>query len=161
MKEKEEFEFIKQFEVIANNCKKNNMVIPSYCFKTTDDKLKYAAYMYFNDKREYHKTGTWPVKSFWQRDMIWTYYYYLQISDSSLDLDKYLDFDYDTNKWTRKDLENLMVKYGTNILFKFSMYCGLNTDKDFDTWYQEEYQEKYDYLENIQETLNEFNSKNK
>ena len=40
--------------------------------------------------------------------------------------DKYLDFDYDTNKWTRKDLENLMVKYGTNILFKFSHSSSLS-----------------------------------
>ncbi len=157
MKEKEEFEYEKQFAIIVNNCKEKGYVIPSYCFKTYDDKLKYAAYMYFNDKKEYISSKTWPIKRFWYRDLIWTYYYYLQISDCNNELEKYLDFPYDTNNWTRKDLENLIVKYGNNVLFHFAIYSGLKTDKSFDEWYQSDYQEYYDYFDSIQEKINSFN----
>lgn len=156
MKEKEEFVYEKQFELMANNCQKMGIVVPSYCFKTYYDKIKYAAYMYFNDKKEYVSTNTWPTKKFLQRDLIWTYYYYLQIMDCNMDLDKYFDFSYDTNKWTRKDIEKLMLKYGINILFIFAIYNSLNTNQSFDEWYLD-YQ-KHNYLDNIQETLNSFNT---
>ncbi len=159
MKDKEDFVFEKQFEVVASNCKENGYVIPSYCFKTYYDKIKYAAYIYFNDKKEYLKTGIWPTKKFLQRDLIWTYYYYLQITDHNIDLDKYLNFPYETNKWTREDIENLMLKYGTNVLFKFAIYICLNTNESFDEWYLD-YQ-KNNYLENIQETLKSFNTTDK
>ena len=158
MKEKETFEFDKQHEAVVESCKKNGYVIPSFCFKDYNEKIKYAAYMYFNDKKEYLSTKTWPTKKFWYRDLIWTYYYYLQLTDYSIDLDNYLDFSYDTNKWTKKELIDLMLKYGTSVLFKFSIYVGLNTDKSFDEWYTREYLEKHSYLDNIQETLNSFNT---
>ena len=159
MKEKEEFVFEKQFEVMANRCKEMGVVIPSYCFKTYDEKIKYAAYIYFNDKNEYLKTGIWPTKKFLQRDLIWTYYYYLQVTDSNIDLEKYFDFSYDTNKWTKEDIINLMLKYGTNVLFKFAIYTTLKTSESFDEWYID-YQ-KENNLENIQETLYSFNTFNK
>ena len=158
MKEKEEFKIEEQFEAVAKSCINNGYVIPSFCFKTYDEKIKYAAYMYFNDKRKYISTKTWPNKKFWYKDLIWTYYYYLQITDYLLDLDKYLDFPYDTTKWSRKDLEKLIMKYGTSVLFKFSIYASLKSNKSFDEWYETEYLEKHSYLDNIQETLESFNT---
>lgn len=154
MKEKEEFKFNKQFEQMAKNIEANGYVIPSYCFLTTEEKLKYAAYMYFNDKMTYAKTKKWPERNFIQRDLVWTYYYYLQISDCNLDLDKYFDFSYDTKKWTRKDLEKLMIKYGTSVLYKFAIYIVLEPEIDFDEWLKD-YQNDNSYLENIHE-LNMF-----
>ena len=102
MKEKEEFKFEEQFEAVAKSCINNGYVIPSFCFKNYDEKIKYAAYMYFNDK--------------------------------------------------------LIMKYGTSVLFKFSIYASLKSDKSFDEWYETEYLEKHSYLDNIQETLESFNT---
>ena len=158
MKDKEEFIFEKPFEAAVNSCIKHGYVIPSYCFKNYNDKIKYAAYIFYNDKKDYLATNTWPTRKFWMKDLIWTFYYYLQITDCNMDLDKYFDFSYDTNKWKRKDLENLLLKYGTNILFIFSIYAGLDTDKSFDEWYETDYQEKHSYLDNVQETLESFNT---
>lgn len=155
MKEKEEFNIIKQFEMVAKNAEANGYVIPSYCFYSTTERLKYAAYLYFNDKMSHAKTKKWPKRKFLQRDLVWTYYYYLQISDCNLNLDKYLDFDYDTNKYSRKDLEIMMVNYGTSVLFKFSVYNYLKSDKEFSEWLND-YQNDKSYLENIQD-LDVFN----
>lgn len=137
MKDKEEFKYVKQFEKVANEVVKKGYTIPSYCFISTNEKLKYAAYIYYNDKMIYAKTKKWPKRHFLVRDLVWTYYYYLQISDTNLDLDKYLDFTYDTNKYKRKDLERLMINYGTSVLFKFSIYNSLREEKDFDIWVKE------------------------
>ena len=109
MKDKEEFKYVKQFEKVANEVVKKGYTIPSYCFISTNEKLKYAAYIYYNDKMIYAKTKKWPKRHFLVRDLVWTYYYYLQISDTNLDLDKYLDFTYDTNKYKRKDLERFQI----------------------------------------------------
>ncbi len=133
---------IKAFEMMAEKCKDNNIMVPTYCFKNDDEKIKYVAKTYFEDKKTYLSTGVWPSKKFLQRDMIWEYYYYLKISDCSLDLDNYLDIKYDTDVWTRKELEKVMNKYGKKVLFKLAIYLELNPDKSFDEWYQEELNNK-------------------
>lgn len=134
MKDKE-FKFNnKMFEKTAQEIQEKGYLIPGYCFVDNNEKLKYAAYIYFTDKLTYSKTKEWPIRHFLIRDLVWTYYYYLQISDCSLELDKYLDFRYDTNKYKRKDLEKLMNNYGTSVLYKFSVYNSRNEEKDFDSW---------------------------
>ncbi len=133
---------------IQKKCVMLDIVMPHYCFQTDDERLKYAVKWYFSSKREYRKTGRWTDPKFWQRDIIWVYYYYLKISDHSLNLDKYLDIDYNTSKWTRGELESLMNKYGKNILMLFVIYYNLETDKSVDEWYQTK-SETFSYIKSF------------
>ncbi len=133
---------------IQKKCVELDIVMPYYCFKTDDERLKYAVKWYFKSKKDYHKTGVWIDPKFWQRDIIWIYYYYLKISDHSLNLDKYLDIDYNTSIWTRSELESLMNKYGKNSLMLFIIYNNLETDKSFDEWYQTE-SENFSYIQSF------------
>ena len=127
----------KLFDLIIKDCYENNKLIPSFCFIDKDSKIKYTEEKYFNDKEEYLKTNVWPEVGASYRDSIWAYYYYLQITDRSINLNKYFDFDYDTTKWTRDKLKELMNKYGRNILFAFGVYSSVKTDLSFDDWYKE------------------------
>ena len=90
---------------------------------------------YLIDKKEYQKTGVWPEIEFTYRDDRWEYYYYLQLMDNSLDLTKYLDFDYDTNKFKRIDLINLINEYGFGILFALYIYTNIKTDLSIGEWF--------------------------
>ena len=55
-------------------------------------------------------------------------------------MDKYLDFDYNTEEWSRERLLELVNKYGRNILYTFCCYSNsdFDLDKDFDKWYEED-----------------------
>ena len=131
--------------IIMKACERENVLIPDYCLNSTEEIATYVTKKYYEDKKVYLETKTWPQRKFWQRDNIWLHYYYLQLTDNSISLDKYLDCDYDTNKWTRKDIVNLMHKYGTKVLFSFcyyvdlqnnEMYESLHTNKSFAEWYR-------------------------
>ena len=143
------------FEIMSQGCKDENVVVPSYCFKTNDDKINYVVKTYFEDRKIYLKTHKWPEKHFLQRDMIWEYYNYLKITDCSLKLDKYFDFNYDTETWTRKELEKTMNKYGKKILFRLAIYLELKPGMSFDEWYQRELDNKD--LEYIAQAIKENN----
>ena len=62
--------------------------------------------------------------------------------DKNINLEKYLDFDYDVNKWKRNDIINLINDYGLGILLAFNIYSNVETSLSFDDWYSK-YQ---DYL---------------
>ena len=97
---------------------------------------------YLFDKNRYLTTGNWPKNLFNYRDDKWEYYYYLQLMDKDIDLEKYLDFDYDVDKWKRDDIINLIDDYGLGILLAFYIYSNTSTDLSFDEWFM-----KYrDYL---------------
>ena len=147
--------YVKAFEIMTEKCKDNNIMIPTYCFKTDDEKINYVVKEYFEDKKTYLSTGVWPSKKFLQRDMIWEYYYYLKITDCTLKLDNYLDFNYDTDVWTREELERTMNKYGKKVLFKLAVYLELKPGKSFDEWYQEELNNKD--LKLIEQAMKEVN----
>ena len=126
-------------DIIMKACERENALAPGFCFNTVDEAIEYACKKYFEDRKEYQSSGVWPKRGAWQRcGHVWLYYYYLQISDFSLNLNKYLDFDYDTNKWTRNELVKLINKYGKNVLHYFSFYIHSLTDKSFDEWYESE-----------------------
>ncbi len=90
---------------------------------------------YLIDKKRYLNTGIWPNIKFYYRDDKWEYYYYLQLMDKDLDLEKYLDFDYDVNKWNRDDIIDLINEYGLGILLAFYIYSKLETKLSFDEWF--------------------------
>ena len=90
---------------------------------------------YLNDKKAYLTTGSWPNVIFSYRDDAWEYYYYFQLMDKDLNLAKYLDFDYDVNKWKRDDIVLLINEYGLGILLALYIYSNIKTNLSFDEWY--------------------------
>ncbi len=123
---------------VVRDCYLNNKLIPSFCFINNNGKREYTEQKYFIDKERYLIDKKWPEVGASYRDSVWAYYYYLLISDHSINLDKYLDFDYDTTKWTRDKLKELINKYGKSILFAFGVYSTSKTDLLFDEWYENE-----------------------
>ncbi len=115
----------------------NNGAFTSFNFDSEESMLKEIEKIYENDKQDYLEKGKWPNTRFLYRNDIWAYYYNLQLNDKDINLDKYLDFDYNTEEWSRERLLELVNKYGRNILFQFCCYEGSNSDKDFDEWLEE------------------------
>lgn len=118
----------------------NNGALTSFNFDSEESMLKEIEKIYENDKQDYLEKGKWPNTRFLYRNNIWAYYFYLQLNDKDINLDKYLDFDYNTEEWSRERLLELVNKYGRNILFTFCCYSnsGFDLDKDFDEWYEED-----------------------
>ena len=90
---------------------------------------------YLMDKKSYLNTGIWPNNIFNYRDDMWEYYYYLQLMDKDIDLEKYLDFDYDVDKWKRDDIIDLINEYGLGILLALNIYSNIETKLSFDEWF--------------------------
>ncbi len=93
--------------------------------------------IYKEDKTQYLETGIWPDIIFRNRDGYWAHYYYLQLTDPKVKLEKYLDFDYNVHDWPRERIIELANKYGKNILFLFGIYSSTNQDMSFEEWNQE------------------------
>ncbi len=89
---------------------------------------------YLQDKQKYLETGVWPEVKYYVRDDAWEYYYYLQLMDKDLNLDKYFDFDYDINKFSRDDLISLINEYGLGVILTIYIYTKAETDLTIDEW---------------------------
>jgi len=136
---------------------KTNTLSVNY-FMSESDIVKYVSVRYQLDKQEFLKTGIWPKEQFLERDYNWSYYYFLQLTDMSINLDKYLDFDYDNKEFPRDRLIEIFFSYGLCGLSKFYTYvnsklkhykyaCNKYVEKDFDEYMREQ------IMNNI-ETLN-------
>ena len=119
------------------------------------DIIKYATAKYQNDKKEYLKTGNWPEVMFYRRDMLWSYYYYLQLTDMNVNLEKYLDFDYDTNKWNRSKLISAVHQYGLNALFQIRLYSDQDSNLSFDDYMRNKMKVELERIEQ-REKFNQF-----
>ena len=82
---------------------------------------------YNKDKQEYLKTGAWPNTNFRKKDRWWAKYFFLQLTDEDVKLNKYFDFDYDTAEWTRDKLIDLVLGNEIESLIKLSLHS--QTDK--------------------------------
>jgi hypothetical protein len=111
---------------------------PYWWFKNKEETEEYINRKYEEDRNEYITSGKWPVAHFYQKDELWCYYYYLKLTDLSIDLDHYFDFPYDTNTWTREKIINLMNSYGVFILYQLASYLSRNSELSFDEWYKRE-----------------------
>ena len=119
------------------------------------DIIKYITSKYQNDKKEYLNTGNWPKVMFYQRDMLWSYYYYLQLTDMSINLEKYLDFDYDTSKWNRSRLISAVHQYGLNALYQICLYSGQDSNLSFDEYMRNKMKTELEEMER-REKFNQF-----
>ena len=99
-----------------------------------NDVIKYTKKRYAHDKEIYLNTGNWPETLFYRRDSFWSYYHYLSLIDEDINLGKYLDFEYDTNIWTKEDLLHIVNKYGHRALFELKVYLDLDRDMTFDEY---------------------------
>jgi hypothetical protein len=54
--------------------------------------------------------------------------------DKDLNLDKYFDFDYDINKFSRYDLISLINEYGLGVILTIYIYTKAETDLTIDEW---------------------------
>lgn len=91
--------------------------IPGIYYLSIDTVLYYVRKKYLSDKSKFLLSGSWPDPGFINKNKFWAYYYFLQIQDNDLNLDKYLDFSYDTTYWTKSKLLNAINKYGYEILY--------------------------------------------
>ena len=103
---------------------------PSISLKETE-KISIVARKYKQDRKEFMKTGEWPQGMFLKRDLMWCYYYFLQLTDTSFNLDKYFDFDYDKEEWNRDKLIKAVESYGLNALFHFCVYSSKEREGSF------------------------------
>jgi len=103
--------------------------------------VNYVVKKYYNDRKEYLNTGIWPKSFFDNDEFVWIYYNYLKITDYSINLNKYLDFDY-ANLFSRDRLVELMNKYGQNILVDLYIYYSSDLSLSFEEWYNNNYNTK-------------------
>ena len=125
------------YTFVANGveCIDNSEASKEMEFENVGELIDAVKRRYEQDKKVYLATGSWPNIHFVYRDNVWDYYYYLQLMDKDINLDKYLDFDYDTTKWTRDDIIEIINRYGMGILFALSLYINVETDLSFDDWF--------------------------
>ena len=129
-----------EFYINENNGEEwiyNSAISTTYSFDNIESLHKYLDERYKSDKVKYLLTGKWPNTRFCYRDSSWIYYYYLQLTDPEVKLNKYFDFDYYSSDWTRESIIELTEKYGEWILFPFCVYSDTNPNKPFDEWYEE------------------------
>ena len=110
-------------------------------YMKTDDIVKYINKRYKKDKQEYLKTGIWPVVHFYRYDNIYNYYYLLKITDPDLELDKYLDVEYDSKEWPKERIIGLIFERGIDIIPYIVRYLKEKTTIPFNTWYKNEIEE--------------------
>ena len=104
---------------------------------------------YENDKKEYLESGQWPKGAFFRRDDMWSYYFFLQLTDTTINLEKYLDFDYDSSKFDRDSLISIVFRHGFKVLFLFCLYISSGSDMNFDDFVSKKEQENREYNERM------------
>ena len=142
MAEKKKIGILRDFKKFLVDLEASNWIkggtvfapIASALIDTEEDAAKYAFNKYQIDKKTYLESGTWPTGMFYNRDTLWNYYYFYQLTDMSIELDKYFDFDYDTSIFDRNKLLESVHIYGMDVILHFYSFMHSRTKKSFDEY---------------------------
>ena len=117
----------------------NDISIAKYFFDNEEAMYKAIANIYQKDKQKYLETGVWTDSRFFERNDLWLFYYLLKLIDEDINLDKYLEGNYNSKEWPRERLIDLVKVHGMNILFSFYCYTCSDSKQSFPDWYLENY----------------------
>ena len=99
-------------------------------------------FAYYKDKQEYLRTGVWPKTNLPKKNHYWAKYFFLQLTDDDVKLDKYFDFDYDTKVWTREKLIDLVLGSEIDSLIELSLFSQGNKSKPLSEYLKEKNDKK-------------------
>ena len=110
-------------------------------FLSNEQLVRYVTKKYIKDKEEYLKTGKWPKVKFHyndkRSDKLDNYYYLLRIMDTDIELDNYLDVEYDSKKYPKNFLIQIILEYNASIIPFLRYYVKEQPNQSFYQWYME------------------------